>query len=305
MEFRHLLSFVYVAQYHSCSKAAQALFLSQPAVTAHINELERELKTQLLYRSQSPIRITETGALFLAYAKQLLALRDQAVSEVASYESGQHGVLSMSVSESAFDWVVPYLNRFKSAYPGVLIQLQINLSYLTLEKLTRREVQLGIVKTSEPRLSDPHFCFSAVGEDDGIVVFSRRNPLARYDEIPMAALKKMRPQVVIFGRNTNFWAQMTGILDQVGIEYDASVEMNQSEAVKRFLEKSDRIAFLPRGLVQAELDQHLLETRPIKDFPRIPRYSLLVYRKDSLLTAAAKQFVCYLLRELRLASPPA
>lgn len=300
MELRHLISFEKVAQYKSYSKAAKSLFLSQPTITSHINELERELKIQLFFRKHSTVELTEAGEIFLVYVRQILALIQQATTEITNHQEGTRGTLNLSISESAFQWLVTYLNRFNSAYPNIKINLNINLSHITIEKLQRAEVQLGIIKTSEPFITDQNLDYYVLGKDQGIAVFSKHCSLAKYDEIPLSALKNPHLQKVIYGTGTDFAKQISYILEHLGVHYSATIEISNSDAVKLFIQRSECIVFLPARLVQNELEQNLLETRKIQHFPEIPRYSLLVYRKDYPLSSTSKKFIAYLLKTLGL-----
>ena len=303
MELRHLVSFEKVAQYKSYSNAAKALFLSQPTITAHINELERELRVQLFYRNHSPVQLTSEGDIFLRYVKQILTLLEQATVEISNYQDGASGTLSLSISESAFQKLAIYFNRFSSAYPHIDMDLQINLSHVTIEKINCSECQLGIIKTSKPFISEDCMAYHVLGEDEGIAVFSKNCSLAKYDEIPLEALKNPRLQKVIYGKGTDFAKQIDSILKHFNVEHTTSIKMSNSNAIKLFIQRSECIVFLPAGLVQNELEQGLLETRKIRDFPPIPRYSLLIYRKDYPLSVASKRFVEYLLKALGLPTP--
>lgn len=291
MELRCLISFVRVAQHKSYSKAAQALHLSQPTVTAHINELEKELGVRLFQRYKSPVQITEIGEVFLKYAKHALDILKQAEDTIDKHKKGSQGSLSLSLSESVFYWLMPYIDRFKLYYPLIDIKVNVCLSPITIDKLTNGEIDLGVIKTDRPFFNNRLFNFLEIGNDEAVVIFSPHNNLADFDELDVDQLKG-KP-TIIYGGNTNFWEQIAGLLGN-DLDYNATVEMNNSQAIKLFLIKSDRIAFMPKQLVQSELDMGILVSRPIKNISPITRYSLLLYRNDIPLSDIAQQFLKFL-----------
>lgn len=282
MEIRHFISFEKVAALKSFSRAARELFLSQPTITAHISELESELKTLLFTRNTNPIELTETGKIFLNYTKQILQLIHQSTTEISNYESGIHGTLHICASESATEWLTSYLNSYKTQQPNVNIELSIYLSNISLEKVISREADIGIITQSSPIFTHKDLIGFEVSEYRGVIVFSPKHYLARYEIIPRAVFRnnKVSIPIIIFGKQTDFGVQVQKILFQKNIKFDASVDVSHSETVKSFLKKSNRVAFMPHPLVKHDLDEGSLVTRPIEDFPPIRRYGIMIYRND-------------------------
>lgn len=283
MEFRHLISFEKAASMKSFSKAAQMLYISQPAVTAHISELERELQTRLFLRNTSPVELTETGRIILNYTKQILLLLEQAVAEVRNFENGLRGVINICASESITEWLTSYLNKYKINHPDIDIKLSIYLSTVSLEKILNREAHIGFIKQSKPVFTHKELFGVKVSENQGIIVFSPKHYLARYTVIPKDLFSNSRVRIptIIFGKQTDFGVQVQEILRQNNINFDDSVDISHSETIRKFLKKSNRVAFMPRELVQHDLDEGSLITRPIENFPTIMRYGIMIYHKDT------------------------
>jgi len=292
MEIRHLLSFEKVSHYKSFSEAARITFISQPAITAHINELERELGVTLFDRNTKPIELTGAGVILLKHTKHILMLTQQAVEDVKKYSQGLTGNISICASESTTDWLIPYLNHYKIRFPCVEINLSIYLSNITLEKVINRDAHIGIIKQSEPSFHHPVLMGVRVAKDYGIMVFSPHHRFALFDIIPKSVLSSENASVpiVIFGKHTDFSRQVENILVRENIKFDGSVDINHSKTVNLFLEKSRRVAFMPQALVRSDLDKGTLVTRPIQDFPPIVRFAILIYRKDAIHSKIISQF---------------
>lgn len=174
----------------------------------------------------------------------------------------------------------------------VNLNLSICLSNITLEKVIKGEVHVGFIKQSKPTFTHRRLVGVEICADEGILVFSPQHYLAKYDVIPKNVLSNNRIKIpiIIFGKQTEFYAQIKEILNEYNIKYDDSIDINHSETVKLFLKKSKCIAIMPRNLVKRDLEEGSLVSRPIQEFPAIKRYTIMIYRKDSE-TRVMKRFI--------------
>ena len=101
MEFRQLEAFVNAVKYKSFSKAADATFLTQPTISAHINNLENEMGTTLVNRTGREITLTKQGELFYPYAIDMLHTRSQALATVQAQCETMDGVLDLYASSDS------------------------------------------------------------------------------------------------------------------------------------------------------------------------------------------------------------
>ena len=109
MEFRQLEAFVNAVKYKSFSKAADASFLTQPTISAHINNLENELGTTLVNRTGREITLTKQGELFYPYAIDMLHTRSQALATVQAQCEAMDGVLDVYASSIPGQYYLPRL----------------------------------------------------------------------------------------------------------------------------------------------------------------------------------------------------
>lgn len=148
MQFKQLEVFVQVARLKSFSKAAEALYLTQPTISAHIGALENELGTKLVVRSTKEIQLTPTGTILLGYAAQILGLCERAEQDVRTASSNIQGSLSVAASTVPSQYllprILPYLHR---RYPKVFFQIHQGDSSQVAQIVFENGAELGIIGT--------------------------------------------------------------------------------------------------------------------------------------------------------------
>ena len=124
MQLKQLEVFVHVARLKSFSKAADALYLTQPTISAHVSALEGELGTKLVVRSTKEIQLTATGNILFGYATQILGLCERAEQEVKNASSDIQGALSIAASTVPSQYLLPrILPHLRRRYPKVFFQV--------------------------------------------------------------------------------------------------------------------------------------------------------------------------------------
>ncbi|MCL2562866.1 MAG: selenium metabolism-associated LysR family transcriptional regulator [Oscillospiraceae bacterium] len=120
MDFRQIEAYVKVIELAGFSKAAEAMFLSQPSVSTYINNLEKELGTKLINRSTKEVSPTLAGQLFYADAKELLARKENAVLRMRHLSGDLSGDISILASTVPSQYILPeMLARFRERYPDI------------------------------------------------------------------------------------------------------------------------------------------------------------------------------------------
>jgi DNA-binding transcriptional LysR family regulator len=124
LEFKQLEAYVKVYEIQNFSKAAEDMFISQPSISAYINSLEKEIQTQLIYRSTKEFMPTKSGRLFYEYAKDMLSLRDKSVFSLKSL-SGFTGNIDILASSVPAQYILPeMLGAFHEQYPAITFNLK-------------------------------------------------------------------------------------------------------------------------------------------------------------------------------------
>jgi DNA-binding transcriptional LysR family regulator len=143
----HQLSvFRAVARHHSFTRAAAELYISQPAVSAHVRELERLYGIELFEQVGRRVQLTEAGRLLEGYADRLLALVEESRRAIDELKGLERGHLSVGASTIPSAYFLPAaLVRFKEQHPGVSVELGIADTHQVLGMLRRGEVELAVV----------------------------------------------------------------------------------------------------------------------------------------------------------------
>src|ERR1044071_9528139 len=186
MADRRLQVFHAVAKHLSFTKAAEALFMTQPAVTFQIKQLEESLNTRLFDRAQGRIALTPAGEVALDYAERILGLScelDQRLKEM----SGQaEGPLFIGASMTIGEYVLPRLiGKFKARFPAVMPTLFVGNSVSVQERVAERSLDLGFIE-GDSHLATLHNELCC--EDELQVVCAPSHPLAKEPFAPPAAL---------------------------------------------------------------------------------------------------------------------
>lgn len=146
MDFKQIEAFVYVVRHKSFSKAADALYLTQPTISSHISSLENILGIKLIDRSSKEIYPTTAGKIFFEYAQNLINMRDNAIYALKDFSTNIKGKLEIAASTVPSQYIVPELIiNFLQKYKNInfnLIQLDTG---QVIEELIDKKFEIGIV----------------------------------------------------------------------------------------------------------------------------------------------------------------
>lgn len=146
MDFKQLEAFVKTAELNSFSRAAEALFLSQPSISVYINALETELGTKLLKRSTKDLSLTKNGRVFFEYAKNILSLRDKAVFSIQSRSNSYQGELEIHASSVPAQYILPeVITDFNKIYPNISFHIVMSDSFKIIDSVAAQKCEAGIV----------------------------------------------------------------------------------------------------------------------------------------------------------------
>lgn len=151
MDLRQLETFIKVVDLKNFSGAAEKLYITQPTVTNHIQNLEKELDTILINRSGKNISLTEAGRLLYKYAIHIVNSCEMAKFDLAAYKGRIEGHLSIYSSSVPRKYVLPHIiNKFLEQYPDVSFTLDDNDSENVIQNILEGETDFGIVGAKYP-----------------------------------------------------------------------------------------------------------------------------------------------------------
>ncbi|MBN9295860.1 MAG: LysR family transcriptional regulator [Filimonas sp.] len=252
---RHL-AFMEVARQKSFSKASQALFISQPAVSAHVKALEEQYKTKLFERKAMQIELTEAGQLL--YKRLLIVKQIQEDTEFdisAIHDKAEAtGKLNLGASTTVALYILPkVMSAFHQEYPQVEIALLNRNSEIVLEALLNQDINLGITEEKGKLTNVTYLPFL---KDQIVAVCSKSNPLAKRKSYPLKEILNMPVAIRERGSGTLEAVRMALSKHKIKLsDMQIKVRLGGTEALKNFLLESGCVGFLSTRSIIKEL-QH-------------------------------------------------
>lgn len=170
MDFKQLEAFITVSKLKSFSKAANAIYLSQPTISSHISSLERELNIQLFDRTSKEVNLTPIGESFLQYANDIINMRNNAIADLSSFNNNISGVLNISASTTPCNSLLPSLvSKFSQIYPPVKFNIKEQGSSKIINDIIDLNCEIGLVGTI---IDNPKIKSYKVTHDELVVISS-------------------------------------------------------------------------------------------------------------------------------------
>lgn len=250
-----------VAANLSFSKAAQVLFMSQPAISKHIKALEKQYKTNLLERKGNSVQLSEAGKLLYTRLMEARKIRDQLEFELSTLKDHLEakGQLRLGASTTVALYILPkILSAFHQKYPDVKISLLNRNAETITNALINEEIDVGIVEARNRR-SD--IVYKPFMNDEVVAVCSARSELAQKGSISILEVKSY--PVVLREQGSGTLAALKQALGKHGIrlsDLKVGIRLAGTEALKNFLKEDYCLGFLPKRSLYKELrDKELVE----------------------------------------------
>ena len=270
-----LEALVTVARTGSISQAAAELFVTQPALTARIQNLERDVGAQLLVRGRHGARLSEAGRAFLPFAQRALDAVADGRLLLAEVERGATGQLAIGAAPAVSTYVLPaILERFRARHPGIQLIVRTGHSEEVLEMVLRETVSIGLVR----ELEHPEVAVESLYDDELVLVTPARHPFAARDEVGVEELAEA--ELVMFDRTSTYHELTSALFRRFGLVPRAQMELDSIDAAKKMVQQGLGVALLPRVAVAGELAEGALGTARIAGAPSLVRRVVAIRRRD-------------------------
>jgi DNA-binding transcriptional LysR family regulator len=276
MLYAHLESFVEVARRGNVSRAAEALFLTQPAITARLKSLEGGLGVDLFVRSSRGMKLSDAGRAFLPYAERALSAFDEGRQLVTNLREGTMGTLVIAAAPAVSTYVLPEILRaFRGTYPHVRLGVRTGHTEEVLEMVLRAEAHIGIGRP----IRHPDIDLVPVLDDEMLLVVSARHPFARRGKVRMDELAAER--LILFDRTSSYHELTSSLFRQAGVVPASTLELDNVEAAKKMVQQGLGVALLPRMALATELKARSLRPVKIIGTEALHRPIVALRRKDA------------------------
>ena len=288
MADRRLQVFHAVAKHLAFTKAAEALFMTQPAVTFQVKQLEEYFNTRLFDRAQGGITLTPAGALAFEYAERILALSAELDARLKDMGGQVGGSLLIGGSMTIGEYLLPQLiGEFKARFPAVVPSLFVGNSEAVQDRVAERTLDLGFIEGDSHRSS---LLSEVCCEDELQVVCAPSHPLAKQPFALPAALSQHPYICREAGSGTR--AVIDRYLHKTGVapeSLDVVVELGSPEAIKGLVATGLGFAIMSRVIVAKELELGQLVQVALR--PPIIRNFSVVYAKERFHSRLVSSFL--------------
>ena len=283
MEIPQVEAFLAVGTFGGFRRAADALRLTQPAISARIRALEDSLAVKLFERGKNGLALSAAGRALRPHAEQLLHAVAQARQAVHDLRPASAGALQIASVLSICTYLLPdVLKRFQAVDPKVLITIRSGHSKEVLEMVLRGEAEIGLARS----LRHPEVETLSLRDDPLILV---AQPAAWPGPARRARLEEVadRP-LIFFDRGSGDWALTHGLFRRAGFVPNVALEVETIETAKKMVERGIGFAFLPLLAVGRELRRRTLAAIEITDAEPISRSLDIIHPRQRPLSAEAR-----------------
>lgn len=295
MDLKQLEIFAKIVDLKSFSRAAEAVYLTQPTVSGHIQSLEEELGVKLLDRLGREVSPTKAGKVLYDYAKRIVALRDEARQALDQLMGRMKGEIVVGGSTIPGEYLLPaIIGRFRDKYPEVTVVLKIGDTAEIINKVLEGECEAGIVGS---RVDDNRLEYSEFVKDELVLIASSGYPLQKKGSVTAEELIPM--PFVMRERGSGSRMTIEKRLLEMGVDpsgINVVAEMGSTEAVKQAVKAGLGVSIVSSVAVTEELRHKTLKVIPFKG-KRFLRSFYIVSHRARTVSPIGQVFLDFLKRD--------
>lgn len=290
MEFNQLESFLSVVKHKSFSKAAKELYLTQPTISNNIQNLEKELSTNLLDRRGKNIILTNSGRRFFPYAVELINLRDKSKNSIVKHLNHFTGEISINSSSIPAEYILPHIiKKFNKIYPGITFSVYHKNSQDILNDILEERENFGIVgaKSLSSKLEYIEFY-----QDELVLAMPSNGSYTLDNPEKIDLLELLSKDFLIRNHGSGTRLVLEKALAKKGFNIDdlkTTSTIDSNEMIKKMVSLDLGISFLSKVSVQQEVALGLLKPASIGKLD-LKRKFYFVYNKNRTLSPIVNKF---------------
>ncbi len=289
---RQINIFVEVANHLSITKAANALFLTQPAVSMQIKQLEDMVDLPLLNHVGKKLSLTQAGEEFLKYCIRIKNELFEAKELMQDFKGVKRGTLNICVASTLSHFAVQTIKEFLASHPHLKIKFEVNNRHNVLKNL--KNSTADIVLMGKPPL-DQDLEFSVIKENPLIVIAPKDHTLANKKNISLKELCKHTFVIREQGSGTRLAFQ--SLLDVNNVKLNEHMTINNNESIKLCVEAGLGLGVVSIHTVRENLRSGSIVQLDVNQFPIIKQW-YIVNRKSYHLPAVAQVFKDFVINQI-------
>lgn len=256
-----------IAAEGSFKRAADSLYVSQPAVSLQVQNLERQLDVPLFDRGGRRAQLTEAGHLLLSYGDRILSLCEETCRAIEDLQNLQGGTLIVGASQTTGTYLLPrMIGQFRQRYAEVAVQLHVHSTRRTAWSVANGQVDLAVIGGEVPPELQESLDISPYAEDELALILPSNHVFARQGIIQKDDLYKL--QFITLDSQSTIRKVIDQVLTRCGIEtrrLKVEMELNSIEAIKNAVQAGLGAAFVSISAIEKELQMGMLRRVRIQD----------------------------------------
>lgn len=297
MDFRDLSYVTAIAQYQNITRAAEALYVSQPTLSKFLKALEEELGQKLFRKLGNKYVLTYAGERYVEKAKEILQLKTDLDLELADIMKRDVGVLKVAFPTMRCTYMLPQtLPAFQQLYPNVRVQISEGHSQELDERILSGKAEIAFY-TQPAGALNPLLEYEVLGEEELLVCapkghpagrFAKPNPASRYPKLDVSLLKN--EQLIMMLPTQRTGQIVNGYLRHRGIRFDNVIYTSNMPAIIELVAAGYGVAFIFEPHLR-----HRTSGRPIDCYsfgePRMASNFVAAFRRGGYLPIYARDFI--------------
>jgi DNA-binding transcriptional LysR family regulator len=251
MNLRHLNIFKTVAEVGSMSRAGKILYMSQPAVSQTIIELEDHLNSKLFERSSRKLFLTYSGQIFYDYTLKILTLVDEAQNSLKDISNARKGKIILGASTTIGIYLVPkIIAEFMKQYPSIEIKYIIDNTRVIEQMILEHEIDVGLVEGSNYSKETvlKHFL-----DDELYLICSSDHRWVKNGHSIIEPQEISSQMLILREKGSGTREVIEKVMSKHHLSYHTTHILNNTEAIKSAVEANFGVAFLSRMSIQKEI----------------------------------------------------
>ncbi|MGK7906856.1 MAG: LysR substrate-binding domain-containing protein [Synechococcus sp.] len=292
-----------IAEQGSFRKAADKLFISQPAVSLQVQSLERALEVTLFDRGGRKVVLTEPGKLLVEYSARILNLSEEACRALVDLQDLRRGTLVLGASQTVGTYMMPrIIGEFRKVYPQISVQLQVQSTRRIASGVAEGQLDLAIVGGAIPPQLKDQLQVAPFASDEFVLVRAHPNQLSPVQASAVDSSAQLQSEDLYKLRFISLNPQSTtrkaidSTLEAYGInpsKFQVEMELTSLEAIKNAVKAGLGIAFLSQTAVSADLEAGMLEQLHVQGM-EVKRTLHMIHSPTRYQSQAALSFREYL-----------
>lgn len=281
-----------IAAEGSFKRAADTLYVSQPAVSLQVQNLEKQLSVPLFDRGGRKAQLTEAGYLLLNYGEKIITLCQETCRAIEDLQNLQGGTLIVGASQTTGTYLLPrMIGLFRQKYPDVAVQLQVHSTRRTSWGVSNGQVDLAIIGGEVPSDLQDTLQIIPYAEDELALILPTFHPLAKVETIQKEDLYKLK--FISLDSQSTIRKVIDKVLSQGGIDTKrlrVEMELNSIEAIKNAVQAGLGAAFVSTTAIEKELAMNVLHIAPIREV-EVRRTLYVILNPNRYRSKAAEAFI--------------